>query len=154
MKKIETTSTVYDLIDLFSDSKAKAAINNALTEDIHINYSSHYQNGKVFSGETSFLKVTPVRPIGTQMFAVRNFSTTFAPVNRSNKVLDEENFKKKSAKFLDFLDKAEEVDAEVRQEDLGFSADNIDISFDHTSKPDGRRDAAQALTETRPSDAF
>ena len=42
MKKIETTSTVYDLIDLFSDSKAKAAINNALTEDIHINYSSHY----------------------------------------------------------------------------------------------------------------
>jgi hypothetical protein len=48
------------------------------------------------------------------MFAVRNFSTTFAPVNRSNKVLDEENFKKKSAKFLDFLDKAEEVDAEVR----------------------------------------
>jgi hypothetical protein len=76
------------------------------------------------------------------MFAVRNFSTQFAPVNRSNKVLDEENFKKKSAKFLDFLDKAEEVDAEVRKEDLGFSADNIDISFDHTSQPDGRRDAA------------
>ena len=48
------------------------------------------------------------------MFAVRSFSTQFAPVSRSNKVLDEENFKKKSAKFLDFLDKAEEVDAEVR----------------------------------------
>ena len=76
------------------------------------------------------------------MFAFRNFSTTFAPVNRGNKVLDKENFKKKSAKFLDFLDKAEEVDAEVKKEDLGFSLDNIDISFDHTSKPDGRRDAA------------
>ena len=48
------------------------------------------------------------------MFSIRNFSTQFAPVNRSSKVLDEENFKKKSAKFLDFLDKAEEVDAEVR----------------------------------------
>ena len=56
--------------------------------------------------------------------------------------MDEESFKKKSAKFLDFLDKAEEIDAEVKKEDLGLSADNLDISFDHTSKPDGGRDAA------------
>ena len=72
--------------------------------------------------------------MGTPMFAVRNFSTQFAPVSKqSNKVLDEETFKKKSAKFLDFLDKAEEVDAEVRKEDLGLSFDNLDISFDRTS---------------------
>ena len=31
MRKIEATSNVYDLIDLFSDSKAKAAIKDALT---------------------------------------------------------------------------------------------------------------------------
>lgn len=42
MRKVEATSDVYDLIDLFSDSKAKAAINSALAEDIHINYSSHH----------------------------------------------------------------------------------------------------------------
>jgi len=69
---------------------------------------------KPFSDESNFLRQKPVRPLGTQMFSIRNFSTQFAPVNRSSKVLDEENFKKKSAKFLDFLDKAEEVDAEVR----------------------------------------
>jgi hypothetical protein len=48
-------------------------------------------------------------------------------------VIDEDNFKKKSAKFLDFLDKAEEIDAQVEKEELGFSADNLDISFDKTA---------------------
>ena len=114
MRKVETTSNVFDLIDLFSKAEAKVAINGALAEDICLNYGSHYLEGKPLSTGSTFLKQTPVRPIGTQMFAVRNFSTQFAPVSRSNKVLDEENFKKKSAKFLDFLDKAEEVDAEVR----------------------------------------
>jgi len=42
MKKIEATSNVYDLIDLFSDSNAKAAINSAVAEDIYINFSSHH----------------------------------------------------------------------------------------------------------------
>jgi hypothetical protein len=55
---------------------------------------------------------------------------------------------------LDFLDKAEEIDAEVRQADFGFSAENLDISFDQSSKPDGMRDAAQAMSETSTSDAF
>lgn len=74
----------------------------------------------------------------------RNFSTSFQPVGgKKGSVLDEENFKKKSAKFLDFLDKAEEIDAQVQKEELGFSADNLDISFDKTSQPDGGRDAAQ-----------
>jgi hypothetical protein len=43
--------------------------------------------------------------------AQRHFSTQFAAINKGNKVLDEQNFKKKSAKFIDFLEKAEEVDA-------------------------------------------
>ena len=44
----------------------------------------------------------------------RNFRTPLLPVNgKKGSVLDEENFKKKSAKFLDFLDKAEEIDAQV-----------------------------------------
>ena len=58
-------------------------------------------------------------------------------------VIDEDNFKKKSAKFLDFLDKAEEIDAQVEKEELGFSADNLDISFDKTAQPDGGRDTAK-----------
>ena len=47
MRKIEATSNVYDLIDLFSDSKAKAAINSAVAEDIHVNFSSHYLKDRV-----------------------------------------------------------------------------------------------------------
>lgn len=46
IKKIEATSDTFDLIDFFSDSRAKAAINSALAEDIHINYNSNYLQNK------------------------------------------------------------------------------------------------------------
>jgi hypothetical protein len=51
MRKVETTSDVFNLIDLFSDSKAKAAINGALVEDIFVNYSSNYFESKPINEE-------------------------------------------------------------------------------------------------------
>lgn len=42
MRKVEATSDVFNLIDLFSDTKAKDAINKSVAGEVHINYSSHY----------------------------------------------------------------------------------------------------------------
>jgi hypothetical protein len=42
LRKIEANSNVFDLIDLFSDSTAKAAISRALPDEIYLNYNSNY----------------------------------------------------------------------------------------------------------------
>jgi len=40
----------------------------------------------------------------------------------------------KKAKFLDFLETADKIDEEVRQETFDFDADDIDIKFNNSNK--------------------
>ena len=65
LNKIEASSNIYDLIDLFTDSRAKAAINNAGPDDVILNYNSAYIDNKVVNWDRNYLKERPIRPVGT-----------------------------------------------------------------------------------------
>lgn len=66
--------------------------------------------------------------MGVPVAAARFFSTSQKP--------DADEFKEKAAKFFDFIEKAEEIDEEVRQQNMDMEIGDLDIAFDGETQPD------------------